>query len=41
MKNLYNQKKYQAISDDLKNQLLQLSLENKDETALKVLAQKL
>jgi arylsulfatase A-like enzyme len=41
MKNLYGQKKYQAISDDLKNQLLQLSLENKDETALKVLAQKL
>jgi hypothetical protein len=41
MKNLYGLKKYQAIASDLKEQLRQLSLENKDETALKVLSQKL
>lgn len=41
MKNLYGLKKYQAITEDLKEQLKQLSIENKDETALKVLSQKL
>jgi hypothetical protein len=41
MKNLYGLKKYQAITEDLKEQLKQLSIENKDETALKVLSQRL
>jgi arylsulfatase A-like enzyme len=41
MKNLYGLKKYHTITEDLKKQLKQLSLENKDETALKVLGQKL
>ena len=41
MKNLYGLKKYQTKTNNLKDQLRQLSLENKDETAQKVLAQKL
>ncbi|HEY1010681.1 MAG: sulfatase [Daejeonella sp.] len=35
MKNLYGQKKYEAISNDLKEQLKKLCEENKDEEALK------
>lgn len=35
MKNLYGEKKYQAITDDLKKQLKDLCIENKDEEALK------
>jgi arylsulfatase A-like enzyme len=38
MNNLYGQKKYQAIAADLKEQLRQLCIENKDEEALKALA---
>ena len=39
MKNLYGQKKYEAITADLKNQLQQLCIENKDKEALNALAQ--
>lgn len=41
MKNLYGQKKYAAITLDLKKQLKQLCIENKDEEALRFLAQEL
>ncbi|MBM3401788.1 MAG: sulfatase [Bacteroidetes bacterium] len=41
MKNLYGLKNYRSITEDLKAQLQQLCEENKDETALKVLAQNL
>jgi arylsulfatase A-like enzyme len=39
MKNLYGQKKYDAITADLKKQLEQLCIQNKDQEALKALAQ--
>lgn len=35
MKNLYGEKKYQVITSDLKKQLKELCIENKDEEALK------
>lgn len=35
MKNLYGEKKYQVITNDLKKQLKKLCIENKDEEALK------
>ena len=41
MKNLYGQKKYAVITLDLKKQLKQLCIENKDEEALRFLAQEL
>ena len=41
MKNLYGQKKYAAITLDLKKQLKQLCTENKDEEALRFLAREL
>ena len=41
MKNLYGQKKYAAITLDLKKQLKHLCIENKDEEALRFLAQEL
>ena len=41
MKNLYGQKKYEAITTDLKKQLQQLCIQNKDQEALKALAQNL
>ncbi len=39
MKNLYGRKKYDRIVQSLKDQLKKLTLENKDEEAIKVLAQ--
>jgi arylsulfatase A-like enzyme len=39
MKNIYGLKKYHSITEDLKEQLKQLVIENKDKTALKVLSQ--
>ncbi len=41
MKNLYGQKKYAVITLDLKKQLKQLCIENKDAEALRFLAQEL
>ena len=41
MNNLYGKKNYEAIVLDLKAQLKQLCIENKDEEALKALAQTL
>lgn len=41
MKNLYGQKKYAAITLDLKKQLKQLCIGNKDDEALRFLAQEL
>jgi len=41
MKNLYGLKNYSTITQDMKEQLKQLCIENKDKTALKVLAENL
>jgi arylsulfatase A-like enzyme len=41
MNNIYGQKKYESLTADLKKQLEQLCIENKDTEALKALSQKL
>jgi hypothetical protein len=40
MNNIYGQKKYESLTADLKKQLEQLCIENKDTEALKALSQK-
>lgn len=41
MNNIYGQKKYESITEDLKKQLMQLCIENKDTEALKALSENL